>query len=322
MPDHDALYHQLFSHPEMVAQLLREFVAEPWLDALDLSAMERVSTSFHGRGDRRRQGDVAWRIPLKAGGETYLLLMLEFQSKPDRWMALRAMVYAGLLWQDLIKQKRLAPGGHLPPVFPVVIYNGEPRWASPPDLRSLIGLPDDSPLWHWQPGMRYRVLDEGAFDDADLARRGSLAALLFRLENAPEPEQIEAVLDEVIAWFREHDGFAALEPLFAGLAHRVIAATEGLSPADRVAENLLEVRTMLANRPAEWKRRWTQEGRQEGVAKGAREMGVTVLTRLLEHRFGPLSAAVRGRIEAADILTLERWSLRTLDAASIEDVLA
>jgi hypothetical protein len=53
MPDHDALYHRLFSHSGMVAQLLREFVAGPWLDDLDLDGMERMNASpdfSHCRG--------------------------------------------------------------------------------------------------------------------------------------------------------------------------------------------------------------------------------------------------------------------------------
>jgi hypothetical protein len=312
MPDHDALYHRLFSQPAMVAQLLREFVVEPWVADLDLDAMQRVNGKFHARGVRR-DSDVIWRIPLKTGGDAYLLLLLEFQSTPDRWMALRMMVYVGLLWQQLVKEKRLTPDGRLPPVFPVVLYNGDPRWTMPVDLAPLIGLPEGSPLWRWQPGMRYHVVDEGAFSEADLANRDTLAALLFRLENAREPEQIEALVDAAIDWFRRHDGFDALRELFATLAHRVVAMTEGTTPGVRVAENLLEVKTMLANRPAEWKQRWTQEGRREGVAE--------VLTDQLERRFGTLPDAVKDRIAAADPQALREWSLRLLDACSIDEVL-
>jgi len=50
-----------------------------------------------------------------------------------------------------------------------------------------------------------------------------------------------------------------------------------------------------------------EEGKQEG--------------RQLEHRFGPLPAATRQQIEAADTPTLETWSLRLLDATSLEEVL-
>jgi hypothetical protein len=99
MPDHDSIYHRLFGHPGMVAQLLREFVSEPWLNDLDLDRMERRNAKFHGETGKRREGDMVWRIPLRGGGDVYLLLLLEFQSSTDRWMALRAMVYTGLLWQ-------------------------------------------------------------------------------------------------------------------------------------------------------------------------------------------------------------------------------
>lgn len=187
----------------------------------------------------------------------------------------------------------------------------------PLSLASLIGLSKDSPLWQWQPDMRYHIIDEGAFPDADVASRDTLAALLFRLENAPDPEQIEAIVDAVINWFRRHDGFEALRPMFATLAHRVVAMTEGTTPGVRVAENLLEVKTMLANRPAEWKQRWTQEG----LDKGRREGTVALLTRQLERRFGALPDSVKDRIAAADTPELEEWSLRVLDAGSLDDVL-
>jgi hypothetical protein len=89
VPDHDALYHRLFSHPGMVAQLLREFVDEPWVDELELAGMERISAKFHASGGERRDSDVIWRIPRRDGGDAYLLLLLEFQSRSDHWMALR-----------------------------------------------------------------------------------------------------------------------------------------------------------------------------------------------------------------------------------------
>jgi hypothetical protein len=91
MPDHDSLYHRLFGHPDMVAQLLREFVAGPWLDDLDLEGMTRENAKFHTATGDRREGDMIWRIPRRDGGDTYLVLLLEFQSTSDHWMALRVL---------------------------------------------------------------------------------------------------------------------------------------------------------------------------------------------------------------------------------------
>jgi hypothetical protein len=47
MAEHDFVYHRIFGHPGMVSQLLRDFVAEPWLNDLDLDGMERLNAKFH-----------------------------------------------------------------------------------------------------------------------------------------------------------------------------------------------------------------------------------------------------------------------------------
>lgn len=313
MQDHDALYRRLFSHPGMVAQLLTGFVEEDWVEDLDLEAMTRLNADFIGRHGKRRNADMIWRIPRKSGGEAYLLLMLEFQSTQDRWMALRIMVYAGLLWQHLIDSQSLTPDGRLPPVFPVVLYNGDPEWNAPLSVAELIALPTGSPLWPWQPAARYHIIDEGRFPDTLLADRGTLAALLFRLENSPEPSQIAEIVDAVIEWFRGHNGFDALRPLFATLAARVVFTVEGRTLDERVIEDLLEVKAMLANRPAQWKQAWTAEGERTGEANA--------LLRLLEHRFGPVPDSARHRIDTAELTELQSWTVRVLDAANIDDVL-
>jgi len=39
---HDPAYKQLFSHPDMVADLLRGYVHEDWIGEIDLSTLEAV----------------------------------------------------------------------------------------------------------------------------------------------------------------------------------------------------------------------------------------------------------------------------------------
>ena len=314
MPDYDGLYHRLFSHPRMVAEMLREFVAGPWLDDLDLDGMERLNAKFHAGTSERRDGDMIWRIPRRGGGDTYLVLLLEFQSTPDHWMALRALVYAGLLWQHLVAEKRLPLDGRLPPVLPVVLYNGDRRWAAPLALNELVGLPENSPLWRWQPHMRYHMVDEGAFGDEDLAGRETLPALLFRLESFPDPEQIVGLADALVAWFVRHPGFEGLRAIFAEMLGSLMGP---LAPGVAVPKELLEVRDMLATRAETWKQQWLQEGRQEGRQEGE----AAFLVRLLERRFGALPDWAKDRIATGDTVALEEWGLRVLDASSLEDVL-
>jgi len=323
MSDHDSLYHRLFTHPGVVAQLLREFVSGPWIDDLDLDGMERLNAKFHSETAERREGDMIWRIPRRGGGDTYLVLLLEFQSTPNHWMALRALVYTGLLWQQLVKEQRLPLDGRLPPVLPVVVYNGDRRWAAPLVLHELVGLPENSSLWRWQPNVRYHMVDEGAFGDDDLAGRDTLLALLFRLERSPDPEQVVTLADALVAWFVRHPGFEALRSIFAGMLGGLM---EPLAPGMVVPEELLEVRNMLATRAETWKQQWLQEGeqkgREEGEQRGRREGEAALLVRQLERRFGVLPSWARDRIATGDTVALEEWGLRVLDARSLEDVLS
>ncbi len=314
-PDHDGLYHRFFSDPAIVAQLLREFVAGPWLDGLDLDGMERLNTKLHADTGERREGDLVWRIPRREGGDAYVMLLLEFQSTPDPWMALRMLVYAGLLWQQLVRENRLMPDGRLPPILPVVLYNGDPRWRAPVELGDLIGLPEASPMWRWQPKLRYHLIDEGAFSPGDLEGREGLPALLFRLENSPDPRQLVGLADAVLAWFTGHPGFQAARKVFVELLGATMAP---LGPGVRVPEELLEVRNMLATRMEAWmeqsKQRWLLEGEKRGEA--------ALLLRQLERRFGVLPASARDRVRAADTVLIEEWALRLLEATSLDEVLA
>jgi predicted transposase YdaD len=93
-----------------------------------------------------------------------------------------------------------------------------------------------------------------------------------------------------------------------------------LAPDLRVPQDLLEVRNMLASRAENWKQQWLQEGRREGRQEGILKGESALLIRLLERRFGALPGWARDRIASADIADLEEWSLRVLDAASLDEV--
>ncbi len=83
---------------------------------------------------------------------------------------------------------------------------------------------------------------------------------------------------------------------------------------------------MLATRAEQWKQQWLLEGEQRGEQLGeqrGRQLGAAdLLLRQLERRFGVLPGWAKDRVLAADIVMLEEWSLRLLDAASLEEVLA
>ena len=137
MAAHDPSYKLLFSHREMVADLVRGFVREDWVAALDFDTLERVRESGISHDLREREDDILWRL---RWGERwlYVYLLLEFQSTVDRLMAVRLLTYVGLLYQDLAAAGEIPPGGPLPPVLPIVLYNGQAPWTARTSLADLM----------------------------------------------------------------------------------------------------------------------------------------------------------------------------------------
>lgn len=127
--DHDSGYKRLFAAPEMMRDLLLGFVDRDWVRSADFASLCRVNGSYVSDDLRARGDDMVWKIRLR-GEWFYIYLLLEFKSVPDRWMALRIQVYVGLLYQDLVARKETAPEGKLPPVLPIVLYNGHAPWRS------------------------------------------------------------------------------------------------------------------------------------------------------------------------------------------------
>ena len=185
---HDNAYKLLFSHPEMVADLLKSFVKEAWVSQCDFSTLEKVSGSYVSDDLRDREDDLIWRV---RWGEKwlYVYLLLEFQSTIDHFMAVRIMAYLALLYQDLIRSEKLGTGDLLPPVLPLVLYNGERRWKAPAHLEQLI-QPAPPGLEKYRPQAAYLILDQGCFGQEELSGLNNLVAALFQLENSRTAQDI------------------------------------------------------------------------------------------------------------------------------------
>ena len=252
MGDKDHSYKLLFSHPEMIRDLLRGFVREDWVKDLDFNTLERMNGSYVSDDLRDREDDVVWRVRFRDRW-LYVYLLLEFQSTVDRFMALRMMTYLGLLYQDLVRTKRLTESGLLPPVLPVVLYNGEHRWNAATDMGSLIKeVPDE--LDRYAPRLRYLLLDEGTFSNEELGALENLVAALFKLENSRSEENLLEVVTNLLQWIGEPEQ-SSLRRAFTVWFNRVLAPKRQQKP---VFEELEEVSTMLSERVKEWNKKWIE----------------------------------------------------------------
>jgi hypothetical protein len=326
--DHDSSYKFLFSNPELVRDLIIGFIPDDWLHSLDYSTLEKVPGHYVTEDFQQRADDIVWRV--KVGGEwLYLYLLIEFQSSVDKYMALRMMVYTGLLYQDLIKRGDVLEDGRLPPILPIVLYNGSQRWTAATEVADLIpavpGLVEQ-----FKPKLRYLLIDENAYSDSQLVSVNNLVAAVFRLEHPADPQTISDLLTSLNDWLSDRPDLRRMFALW-------IRATLMRKPEYGIVlpqvDDLQEINVMLSQRLEEWAHRYKAEGVLQGIEKGIEqgvkqgiEQGIEqglvkgeskLLRKLLERKFGPLPVNVADRLNNATEVELERWG----DAVLTENTL-
>ena len=231
-----------------------------------------------------------------------------------RRMRKSGLTYLGLLYQELIRAGKLTATGKLPPVLPIVLYNGNQRWNAAQDIVDLIEVVPGG-LAQYRPQLRYLLLDEGACDESDVLPLRNLAAALFRLEKSRQPQDMGAVVGALVDWLKAPEQ-TGLRRAFTVWITRVLL--RGRMPGVNIPEmnELHEVQTMLAERVIEWTEEWKEQGLQQGLQQGE----LLLLKRQLTRRFGVLPPWVEARLAQADRAQLEQWAEVILDAKTLKEV--
>ena len=263
---HDQVYKFFFSQAATVAELLEDYLAPDWVDQLDLSTLRKLAPERVGPQLARRQADMLWRVDFRHQ-PGFLVLLLEFQSRPDPFMAARVLRYVADTYDD-------AP--YLPPVLVCVVHNGKPPWDAAVDIAELL-RPTLAPLREFAARLLHRVLDMRAAPRRSLPKRRILTWLRELERDGGAVDKVLAVLDEVVEAYPgpEHARIAKAFELWAVGAARLWGRSEAeLSQITNVLEArkmYTQIREEIARLRAEGRAEGLQEGRRDGRRDGRRE---------------------------------------------------
>ena len=308
---HDNSYKSLFSHPEMVRDLIVGFLPAEWVQDFDMGTLERKNGNYVTDDLRERENDIIWRVRFK-GKWLYLYILLEFQSSVDRFMSVRLLTYMGLLYQDLIKTQQFTDDGLLPPILPIVLYNGESRWTAAHSLQALVEQPTNG-LQRYLPQLEYVLLDEGVIVAKGLPNLQNLASILMALEKGESPSAVEQTIDKLLDATAQEQ-LSSLQMSFMTWLKQVLLPGRLKSITLPNVNSLLELKKMLTESTIDWSRKWHDMGKLEGEA--------AILQRQLIKRFGALDDITLTRLHSATLEQLESWAERVLDATSLQAVFA
>jgi Putative transposase, YhgA-like len=308
MGQHDRSCRFLFAHSRLVAALVSDILGPQVTGPVDLSTLERVPDSYVTDRQDARYSDLVWQLRRPDGRPLYILL--EFQSRPDRFMAVRITTYKGLLWESLIRRRDLPHGNKVPEVLAIVLYTGDRLWLPTRDLAELV----DAPRGRFRPSVRYRLIDQHRVPSRRLWRLKSPVSALFLLERRLPPAERQRAVDLLIESLAEPED-AELRRAFLIWIRRVMLLDSNFD--EREIPALLgreEFESMLKDNAYGWGQQYREEGVREGEAG--------LLLRQLERKFGALSKTTRTRVQRASSERRLLWADRILTATTLSEVFA
>ena len=188
---YDEAYKYLFSSPRITCQLLQSFVDIPQVRDIRPEDLELVDKSFISPELKRREADLLYKVN-KGGRNAYIYILMEFQSSPDKAMPVRMLNYITMFYDYLFKNGKIEK---LPPVLPLLIYNGTRNWDVPFKLEELIEP--------WLPGryiprFEYYPIIEKDYSDETLFEINNLVSAIMIMENSRNEEVLQENVNRVI----------------------------------------------------------------------------------------------------------------------------
>ena len=157
-------------------------------DILDLTTLKVEKESYVEDSLKTKLSDIVYSVktkPDEAGrtDTTLVYTLVEHQSSPDYWIALRLWKYSLLLLERHTKKRN-----KLPVIIPLVLYNGQKKYNVPMNLWELFSHPimakkamaDD-----------YHLVDLNAMSDSDIDYEKHLSFVLYTLKHIHDRDTLK-----------------------------------------------------------------------------------------------------------------------------------
>ena len=290
---HDNLFRKVFSDEPEAAGLLRPNLPE-WLSTrLDWSTLTLQDRSYVDEELEASQSDLLFEVQWQAGDgqagagqagagaagsepqRLLLYVLFEHQSTPNRWMRFRLLEYCCRIWADalLADNKRR----ELPPIVPVVFYQGRRRWRHAREFGELFA--EAVREWPWTPRFEHLLVDQSQAKVGEVRGEalGRVAQLALMAAARRRVSQGRAPLLMAAQYMGELARSGRIE-LFGAIVRYVITTQDkqtvrefGEALRRQVPGTGGDMKTYAEELLQEGLRKGRHEGRQEGRHEGRQE---------------------------------------------------
>ncbi|MFO1429141.1 MAG: Rpn family recombination-promoting nuclease/putative transposase [Candidatus Competibacteraceae bacterium] len=251
--------------------------------------------------------DMLYHLKRKDGAPVQVYILLEHKRTPERSAPFQLLRY-----EVKIGERALNEGidpADLPPVIPVLVYQGDSPWPYGQTFQQSLRLPDA--FARYMPEFRYVLCDLSRLSDAEIKGIVWLQVALLLMKHIADPtlaEQLPAIFGLCRELGSKRTALGYLETILRYLS--AASKTVGIHDIRRaIATTLPKLEERLMPTIAE---EWLEEGK----VLGERQM----LLNMLQQRFGTVPASYKKRLKEADSDTLLEWGRRLLSAPSLKEV--
>jgi predicted transposase/invertase (TIGR01784 family) len=246
-----------------------------------------------------------------------LYCLFEHQSKPDPWMPLRLLRYILGIWDQFRKQNPKAT--KLPPILPVVLYQGGEAWTTDTSLSTLIEIPEG--LATFQPDFQHLLIDLNDIAAEEIQGTPGLKTILLALKSsrAHATREQQLLIQFLAAVIRADPAMIRTVMLYLYSVDNSTSINEYIQQAAALKQPELQEEIMTI---AETLRK---EGRQQGMQQGRQEELREDIKEFLDERFGECSYAIIEALSMIDdipqLRSLLRLAVRIESLAAFENTL-
>lgn len=192
----DTAFKSLFQSKRAFVQLLRYFLKAPWVELIDEQQLDRIDKSFIKSDHARLEADVVYTCRMK-DQDVIIYVLLEMQSTVDFQMPWRLLQYMVEIWRTVMKNtdagEKRTRDHRLPPIIPVVVYNGDGGWTASRSFRAYQNCNE----WFGESvvDFRYYLVDVKRWTPAGKAELEAFLPLAFHFENAESLHELSERMD-------------------------------------------------------------------------------------------------------------------------------
>ena len=298
---HDRGYKLLFSFKKLFQELIAGYVEADWKSQLDYSRCKQLNKTYIMPDLSKQESDILYQIPLLGTGsepkEVLLYILLEHQSTVDHSIAFRVLAYLVNIWEDIYKNTdenlRRQKTWRLPPVFPIVLYNGDDTWAAARSVREIV---EQSELFgDCIPDLKYHLIDIVHYDTNKLKALHNLLSSLFLLEQSQDRAAFSESIQQASAILSQEKDGELWQSIFQWITIKLQSDFPQGNP-----EALQQLQQAILNKPREEShtmletiaRKIFEEGIEEGLQEGMKKS----ILKVLQARFNQVPKKIEDKI--------------------------